>query len=602
MVTTTQDASTRLFGVRDLPAGVIRLAGGPTALLCFSADERPPELRNSGALQVFPDTGNREPRSRPCDILRGLVRHALGRSFRPREVVVHRFEDTRLAPILVLVAAGCGRFYFTYGAGGRFLADARSAALLSLVRATRRNLAHVPGLARCVRAAFGLEIEAPRTSSSATRRTTRLAVERAARHSRHAATDAAGNQRRVCHVIGTLGIGGAERQLAALVRHSIRLGWDVSVVSLLPPPTQASPIPSEIRAAGARVVYLPEHPSARSLPRAWRLSTSPLDERACMAIDHHAARSHLAPLVGDLLRDRPDVLHCWLDHSNCVGGVAGLLVGVERLVLSVRNVNPDHFPQFWLPWFRPSYRLLSRSKRVTLVSNSRAGAEDYAHWAGIDAKRFHVIPNGLGVECLSPATPAEAHTVRVALGFAADAPLVAGVFRLAPEKRPFDFVELIARIRNRDPRVRAIHLGDGPLANEVRERVRELGLEPVLRSLGAVADPTVYLRAADVSVLTSAVEGFPNVSIESQAVGVPVVLTRAGGAAETVVDGETGFVVEVGDLGALEERIFALLNDPTRRAEIGRRGRASVLDRFSPERMVAETLALYTSGWAGAPE
>ena len=80
--------------------------------------------------------------------------------------------------------------------------------------------------------------------------------------------------------------------------------------------------------------------------------------------------------------------------------------------------------------------------------------------------------------------------------------------------------------------------------------------------------------------------------IEAQAAGVPVVATPVGGIRETVVDGETGRLVPVGDVEALASAIVAVLDDPDG-AAMAETARARVLERFAVERMVAETLALY---------
>jgi glycosyltransferase involved in cell wall biosynthesis len=77
------------------------------------------------------------------------------------------------------------------------------------------------------------------------------------------------------------------------------------------------------------------------------------------------------------------------------------------------------------------------------------------------------------------------------------------------------------------------------------------------------------------------------------AVGCPVVAPRAGGPAETVLDGRTGFLVPIGDADAFADRLCLLIEDPARRAEMGRAARARVINQYSSERFASRLAELY---------
>src|SRR5205085_658575 len=88
-------------------------------------------------------------------------------------------------------------------------------------------------------------------------------------------------------------------------------------------------------------------------PRAWRrrgLSPEPL------LLLPPELRDVVIDLVGELLTDPVDVLHCYVDDSNVAGLVAAALAGTPGVVLSFRNGNPTHFPGLFRPWMRPWYR------------------------------------------------------------------------------------------------------------------------------------------------------------------------------------------------------------------------------------------------------
>jgi len=115
--------------------------------------------------------------------------------------------------------------------------------------------------------------------------------------------------------------------------------------------------------------------------------------------------------------------------------------------------------------------------------------------------------------------------------------------------------------------------------------------DPVLRDrmvyLGFRPDAERVIAASDVVVCSSQFESYGMVHIESMACAVPIVSTRRGGPSETVIDGETGYLVDPGDEVVLADRVIALLRDPALRARMGAAGRARVEAHFSADAMAA---------------
>jgi glycosyltransferase involved in cell wall biosynthesis len=97
-------------------------------------------------------------------------------------------------------------------------------------------------------------------------------------------------------------------------------------------------------------------------------------------------------------------------------------------------------------------------------------------------------------------------------------------------------------------------------------------------------------------LLCSRVEGLPNVLVEAQALGCPVVATDAGGTRETIEPGVTGFLRPIGDVAGLSDDLLRLLGDGAMRAAMSARARGFARERFPLERMVRETHALYGVG------
>jgi glycosyltransferase involved in cell wall biosynthesis len=390
--------------------------------------------------------------------------------------------------------------------------------------------------------------------------------------------------RRVVMVCDSLSPGGSERQLALTVRGLMARGvGDVTVLCAhLAPgqPQQYDFYRGEIAASGAAV-----RPLARPSPLLARLPCG-LDGAA------PALPAGLLCDIADLWRElgdlRPAVVHAWLDWANIRAGVAAGLAGVPRILLSGRNLNPSRFV-FHQPAMRPLYRALLARPEVVCLNNSLAGAQDYARWLDVPAQRIGVLRNGFD---LPPADSASAAAERRRLGVPAGTLLVGSMFRFQPEKRVALWLKAAAALRARHAAARFVLYGAGPLLPELRRRAAALGLQSHLMLPGLTRDPLAALGAMDVFLLTSEAEGTPNVLIEAQWAGTPVVATAAGGVGETLEPGTTGILVERAEPQTIAEAVLAAAA-PEWRARTRTAGPALVAARFGLARMIEETLAAY---------
>jgi glycosyltransferase involved in cell wall biosynthesis len=169
--------------------------------------------------------------------------------------------------------------------------------------------------------------------------------------------------------------------------------------------------------------------------------------------------------------------------------------------------------------------------------------------------------------------------------------IVGNVARLAEQKGHRDLIAAAPSVLERHPDVRFVVAGDGELRAELDALAAPLGNR--FEFLGERRDVPDLLASFDVFAFPSRFEGLCLAVIEAQAAGVPVVATPVGGIRETVVEGETGFLVPVGDAQALAERITWCLDHSEEARVVAGEARTRVLAQFDVERMVAETLALY---------
>lgn len=311
-----------------------------------------------------------------------------------------------------------------------------------------------------------------------------------------------------------------------------------------------------------------------------------------------AIRSYVANLALELAAHRPDVLHAWLDHPNVIAALAGIAAGVPSIILSTRNYNPTHFPRFYSP-FVDWYRIAAASRRIHWLANSHRGAASYAEYVGLDEARFHIVFNGLFRDHFDRPTPAQRRAARQRLGLSAAAPVVAVVNRLDEEKQPELMLKVVTLLRRRLPDLRVVVAGSGPLEADVRAIIARRGLGDAVTLLGRVDNVVEIMSAADVLLLTSRYEGCPNVALEAQHVGIPVVATDAGGTSDAVAHGETGFVCGVDDVAGLVVSLQKLLQDSGLRERFGRAAQAYVDDRFNLDRMVDLTGRVYETVLTG---
>jgi glycosyltransferase involved in cell wall biosynthesis len=400
---------------------------------------------------------------------------------------------------------------------------------------------------------------------------------------------------RIAHFVSSLNSGGAERQVcnAALEQH--RRGHDVRVL-----------VRRALVRQDGHYSYLltPDDIPARCIggrwhgafPDAWRERGLPPDLLDQLPPDLAAV---VADLLGELITDPVDVLHCYVDDCNVVGVLAGTLAGTPAIVLSFRNGNPTHFPGLLRPWMLPGYRATVGRPGVRLSSNSETGARDYERWLGLPEGSVPVLRNAFEPRPVPGRD--EALRWRAELKIAPDTPVVAGVFRLEPEKRPLYFLECVDRLRRAVPGLRVVMAGVGSLEAQVRQALAASGLGGVVTLLGQRLDVPLILAGSDVLLLTSDWEGTPNVLLEAQHVGCVPVATDAGGSREALSPGETGLLVGLHDLDGAVDAVAGLLADADRRRRMAAAGRPFVAARFNPEALYEGNLRLYREALADGP-
>jgi L-malate glycosyltransferase len=269
---------------------------------------------------------------------------------------------------------------------------------------------------------------------------------------------------------------------------------------------------------------------------------------------------------------RIQILHTCELYSNIFGLCGGWLANVPVRIGSRRGfVEP------------PGVQRLQRAAYVAaqrIVANSQAAA-DRLRVEGVAERKILVIPNGIDAKGFGPREYSR-RPRRIAM-----------VACLREEKRIDVFIRAMPRILERHPDAEFVIAGDGSCGDELLTLARELGVSERVRFLGHRDDVAAVLDDADLFVLTSRSEAFPNSVMEAMASGLPVVATNVGGIPELVSDGETGRLVPSGDSEAVAVTLLDLMDNPDRAAALGRAARRTIEQNYSFDRMVKQFEALY---------
>ena len=287
--------------------------------------------------------------------------------------------------------------------------------------------------------------------------------------------------------------------------------------------------------------------------------------------------SRVRELARVVKRERIHLLVSFLIGPNVVAIAAAKLAGVPVVIgersapqTVLSDANPHlRFRGLWSRLVRLMYPRAS-----DIVTNTAGARAELAAFLNVPPAKVTVIPNALDLDRVAALA---AEPLDAGIAWPPD-PVLVHVGRFTHAKDHDTLLTAFARIRNR--RAAALVLvGDGEDEARVRAKCAELGLDSDVVFTGFTRNPYRYLARATISVLTSRFEGLPNVLIESMALGVPIVSTACQfGPVEILGDNEYGILTPVGDAEAFARAVEALLDDPDRRRELSRRGRARAAD------------------------
>jgi glycosyltransferase involved in cell wall biosynthesis len=368
----------------------------------------------------------------------------------------------------------------------------------------------------------------------------------------------------VLQLVGSFQQGGSERQAVQVTRLLLESGrYDVHLACLDP----SGPLRAEADALGLEIPSFP--------------LTSFYDTNMLAQLRRFARH---------LRARRIDVVQAYDFYTN-VFGMAGAALARVPVRVAARRETDGMRTRAQKAVERQAFRLAH-----AIAANSDAVGRELVR-DGVPARKIVTVYNGMDTHRVRPLEDLNREDTLAALGLPADRPrrFVTVVANMRhPVKDQATFLRAARRVRERVSDAAFVLAGEGALVETYRALAEELGIGEHTFFTGRCARVAELLAVSSVCVLSSrGVEGFSNSIIEYMAAARPVVATDVGGAAEAIVEGETGFVVRPGDEETLAARVTELLDNTERAREMGERGLLRVREKFSCEAQLERVEALY---------
>ena len=351
--------------------------------------------------------------------------------------------------------------------------------------------------------------------------------------------------------------GGPETLLAALIPQLRSSGIEPIVIALVRDPSHR--VIGMLGSDPSVTMHVISWSGLAAVPLVATRLAKVLREEHCQIVHTHDMRCALATFLA-----RPFVKLPWLAH------VHGWLGDTHRGVHA---------------FYEKIDKRLVRHADAVAVGSRNAEAEV----ASLGIRRIEFVPNAVPI----PGLDGESSAIRSDLGIAPGELLIGSVGRLQYGKGHDVFIRAFALLRSERQDIRALVVGTGPAAEELKTLAASLGLGGSLNFTGFVDAVEPYVRAMDVVAVPSRKESLPLTVLEAMALERPVAAARVGDLPDVINDGESGLIVPPEDVPALAAALRRLLADEPLRHRLGKAARQRVIETYSIPAMSLRLAEIY---------
>jgi glycosyltransferase involved in cell wall biosynthesis len=290
-----------------------------------------------------------------------------------------------------------------------------------------------------------------------------------------------------------------------------------------------------------------------------------------------------------------DVVHTHTLLPGIAGRIAARLAGVPCVVHTFHSWPPYLYKSIAFKWaFSATEIVAAHCAHAILFQNP----DDLRSWnmiAGVPTQKATLVGNGIDSSAIAKKVGLEARDkIRKEFGISDEAFVIVNVARFEPQKGHFFLLQTLKHLLSQvNRKVFLLLVGIGIDQEKIEAEVKRLELQDTVYFTGYRQDVPDILSASDVSVMASHYEGIPRALMESMALGLPVVATDVPGTHSLIQSGQTGLLVEYGDVSGLSSAIAKVLNDPELAGRLGKNGKHLVQTKFDEYTVADRVEAVY---------
>lgn len=372
-----------------------------------------------------------------------------------------------------------------------------------------------------------------------------------------------GSKHNIIYAIDSLGMGGAERLTASILKN---LPGNFSPRVCVFNVRNGNPMAEQIKALGIPVdfLHIPYLRDLTALPR----------------------------LVKYLRTVNADLVHGQLELGDVFGNIAAKLAGLPGV--STLHTMPSQKMSIKSRLHQEVEFFALRNFCDAIISVSNEARQFYLDISPLPPAKMLTIYNGVDLSQFDSLNRQKIYgDVRKKLGTPQDAIFLTTVAVLRELKGIQFMIRALPEVLTRYPRVHYLIVGDGDYRDVLVSEVRKAGVEDHVIFAGQRDDVPYFLAASDIFVLPTLTEALPTVLAEAMAARLPIIASAVGGIPEMIVDGENGLLVPAGQVDVLSAACMRLLSNLDEASSMGDKGRSVADQKFNIRRQAKQLGELY---------